>query len=106
MATPETVADLNWYADTGATNHVTANLDNLATGVEYNGQERLMVGNGKTLYITHISSNQLMAPSMNKSLKLYNILRVPTIKKSLISISRLTSENNIYVEFHSKFLCC
>lgn len=47
VATPETVADPSWYADTGATNHVTAELDNMTIGKEYTGHEKLMVGNGQ-----------------------------------------------------------
>ena len=100
MTTSDSVADLAWYADSGATNHVTANLENLMLKSDYNGSDKLM-GNGKCLPITHTGSTHLN--STNATLKLLNVLRVPRIKKSLVNISKLASENDVYVEFHSKF---
>ena len=38
--------------------------------------------------------------SKSAKIKLKNILRVPQIKKSLVSISKLTLDNDVYVEFH------
>jgi hypothetical protein len=37
------------------------------------------------------------------SLLLTNVLHVPSISKLLISISKLTSYNNAYVEFHHDY---
>ncbi|PON86958.1 hypothetical protein TorRG33x02_172050 [Trema orientale] len=37
LATPETIADPHRYTDTGATDYVSANLDNLVISIEYNG---------------------------------------------------------------------
>ena len=37
VAILETVANQNWYANIGATNHVKTNLENLAIEEEYNG---------------------------------------------------------------------
>ncbi|PON68977.1 hypothetical protein TorRG33x02_260180, partial [Trema orientale] len=45
MATPEVMADPSWYADCGATNYVTASLENLTATHDYSGMENLMVGN-------------------------------------------------------------
>lgn len=36
----------------------------------------------------------------NSSLKLNNTLHVPSVKKNLMSVSKLTKENNIFCEFH------
>uniref|UniRef100_A0A2N9ITA1 Protein kinase domain-containing protein n=1 Tax=Fagus sylvatica TaxID=28930 RepID=A0A2N9ITA1_FAGSY len=47
LATPQTPADENWYADSGATHHLTADLANLNVRAdEYHGQEQIRVGNG------------------------------------------------------------
>ncbi|KAL5822668.1 hypothetical protein ACOSQ4_020568 [Xanthoceras sorbifolium] len=54
IATPKTMCDPAWYADSGAINHVTSNFNNLSLGVAYSGSDRLTVGNGQQLPITHI----------------------------------------------------
>ncbi|KAL5788216.1 hypothetical protein ACOSP7_005165 [Xanthoceras sorbifolium] len=46
FATAETVYDSAWYADSGATNHVTSDLNNLTMPTEYQGRDRFAVGNG------------------------------------------------------------
>ncbi|KAL5827956.1 hypothetical protein ACOSQ3_019798 [Xanthoceras sorbifolium] len=43
IASPSTVADPAWYIDSGATNHITADLNNLSVKNEYKGNERLAV---------------------------------------------------------------
>ena len=37
MATPYTVIDPSWYADSGATNHVTVEMNNLSLKKPYEG---------------------------------------------------------------------
>lgn len=63
FAIPEAVVDPAGYADISATNHVTAELENLNLSTDYNENERLMVGNGKHLKITHTSSTTLPSDS-------------------------------------------
>ncbi|KAL2475606.1 Uncharacterized protein Adt_36342 [Abeliophyllum distichum] len=46
ISTPSTVSDPTWFADTGASNHVTADMENLNLANEYYGKEKIMVGNG------------------------------------------------------------
>ena len=60
-----------------------------------------MVGNGKCLTVTHVGIASLHCS--NATLKLLNVLGMPPITKSLISISKLTSKNDVYIEFYSKF---
>ncbi|KAH6816202.1 hypothetical protein C2S51_021022 [Perilla frutescens var. frutescens] len=43
-----------WYPDSGATNHVSNNLANLNTASEYQGGNRLQMGNGTGVDIAHI----------------------------------------------------
>lgn len=52
VANPEVVADPNWYADSGALNHVTANQNFLNFSVDYAGNEWVIVGNGPQLPIS------------------------------------------------------
>ena len=54
-ATPETVCDPAWYADSGATNNVTSYVSNLSLHSEYQGNDRLAVG--KTFISSHNNSS-------------------------------------------------
>ena len=51
LATPEIVADPMWYPDSGATNHCTADVENLSNKVDYQGKEKIYMGNGAGLNI-------------------------------------------------------
>ena len=85
------VANSNWYIDSGATNHITPNFNNLSISSEYRGNDRLAVGNGQTLSISHTGSLYLAShthPLCN--IKLANVLYVPGITKNLLSIAQLT----------------
>ena len=73
MATPYTVIDPSWYADSGATNHVIAKMNNLSLKKPYEGREKLMIGNGKSLDITHIGHSYFPI-TYAKLLHLKNIL--------------------------------
>ncbi|XP_011010893.1 PREDICTED: uncharacterized protein LOC105115645 [Populus euphratica] len=89
-----------WFPDSGATSHMTnnpANLDDLAI---YFGNERVMVGNGQSLPISHIGFVSTVAPY--SSIPLFNVLVVPGIKKNLISItcSYTPSQNGVAERKH------
>ncbi|KAL5822962.1 hypothetical protein ACOSQ4_020862 [Xanthoceras sorbifolium] len=53
-ATPETVSDPAWYADSGATSHVTSDLGKLSHSSVYTGSSKLTVGSGQALAINSI----------------------------------------------------
>ncbi|KAK9182734.1 hypothetical protein WN944_025880 [Citrus x changshan-huyou] len=97
MATPETVMDDGWYLDSGATHHLTNDLNNLSISEPYEGNEKLIIGNGYGLTISHIGSTHLAVG--NHKLLLKNLLFVPHITKNLLSISKLTSDNSLIIEF-------
>ncbi|KAL5842084.1 hypothetical protein ACOSQ3_012687 [Xanthoceras sorbifolium] len=42
IVTPTSVNDPSWYVDSGATYHITSNLNNLSLNSEYKGQDRLV----------------------------------------------------------------
>jgi histone deacetylase 1/2 len=79
--------DPAWYMDTGATDHITSDLDRLAVREAYNGNERVHVGNGAGLHISHVGHSTLNTAA--KSLSLRNILHVPHITKNLLSAHKL-----------------
>ncbi|KAM6585640.1 hypothetical protein CsatB_012642 [Cannabis sativa] len=100
FASPETVADPAWYADSGATYHITTDFNNLTLQNDYHGSDKFMVANGVLIPITHTGSTSLSSHHHLRTVNLHNVLCVPNIKKSLISISKLTVDNDVFVEFH------
>lgn len=101
VATPDIVNNSSWYPDSGATNHVTWDLNNLSYGSPYHGNKRIYMGNGVGLNITHIGHSSVSSTSDNsRSLLLKNLLHVPLITKNLISVSQFVADNFVYFEFH------
>jgi histone deacetylase 1/2 len=90
--------------DTGATDHITNDLDRLHIRERYNGNEQVHVGNGAGLHISHNGHGTINANA--KSLHLRNALHVPQITKNLLSASKLTQDNDVFLEIHpSHFFC-
>ena len=85
--------------DSGATNHITTDLSNLSLQHDYKGKEKIFVGNRQSLSISHTGSSFIS--SAKKPLLLNNILYAPKITKNLLSVSQITRDNNVFVEFHS-----
>lgn len=103
LAIANIVSDPAWFADTRTNNHITSDKGNLTSASDYTGKEKVMVGNGSKLNISHFVTSHI--PALNdKTLVLNKLLHVPEMKKNLISVSQLTSDNQIFMEFHSN--CC
>ena len=49
--------DQLWYADSGAIQHITSELDNLTLQQSYSGNETVFVGNGAGLLIANTGSS-------------------------------------------------
>jgi histone deacetylase 1/2 len=90
--------DPAWYMDTGATDHITSDLDRLAARDAYNGNERVHIGNGAGWHIAHIGHGTLNTTA--KSLALRNVLHVPSITKNLLSAHKLALDNSVFIEIH------
>jgi hypothetical protein len=87
---------LNWYPDTGATNYVTSDLNNLSLHSKaYDGPDELQVGNGTRLAIKNIGISKL-----SPLFTLRHVLHVPKITKNLIYVQKFTADNNVFIEFH------
>ena len=71
--------------------------------IEYRGQEKLTIGNGKQLSISHIGQAYLPTHFLIP-LHLENALHVPQSTKNLVNISQLIANNRVFVEFHAN--CC
>ncbi|KAL2542762.1 Uncharacterized protein Adt_03740 [Abeliophyllum distichum] len=97
-ASPSSVEDQAWYADSGASHHVTTDKENVDQAKEYGGKKNMVVGNGNSQQISHIGSKKFDVDS-DKTLILQKLLQVPKIKKNLICVSKLTVDNNVPIEF-------
>jgi hypothetical protein len=67
--------DSNWYADLGATYHVTRELDKLTVRDTYNGNDQIYAANGTGMCIKHVGQSIICTP--NHNLFLNNVLHVP-----------------------------
>ena len=101
-ATTSYGVDTNWYVDNGATDHVTRDLKKITIRDRYNGQEQVHTTNGLGMKISNVGHSILHSP--RRALHLKNILHVPSSKKSLASVHRLSADNNAYLEFHANYL--
>ncbi|KAH0780739.1 hypothetical protein KY290_000337 [Solanum tuberosum] len=94
VSSPTGSAD--WLVDSGASHHVTSDLQNLSLNTDYDGDD-VMIGDGKSLSVTHSGSTTLN--TFARPLHLSNVLCVPQIKKNLISVYQLCNQNNVSVKF-------
>jgi transposase InsO family protein len=92
-----------WITDTGATDHLTSNLNNLKVQAPYNGSDQVAVGNGQSIPINNIGTGQLCTRFHN--FRLHNLLHSPKISSNLLSVHKLCTHNNCSCYFDSnKFL--
>jgi hypothetical protein len=88
-----------WYADSGASSHMTAHFGILSSPHPPSlfGPSSIIVGNGALLPITSIGS--YLFPALHRPLVLNNVLVSPSIIKNLIFVHRFTTDNNCSIEF-------
>jgi hypothetical protein len=87
-ATASYGSDNNWYIDSGATDHITGELDKLTMHNAYNGTDQIHAANGTGMEISHIGTSIIPTPPRNFVLN--NVLHAPTASKNLISIQKFT----------------
>jgi histone deacetylase 1/2 len=61
---------------------------------KYSGQEQVHNANGAGMKISHIGQSLICTP--HKNLKVNNILHVPSSSKNLLSVDRLTLDNEFF----------
>lgn len=97
---PNSTSDPTWFADIGASTHVTAEMGNINSANEYIDKKKIMVGNGNKLHISYVGVTYFPTFTV-KSLALNKLLHMPEIKKNHINVSQLTLDNHVYMRFHS-----
>lgn len=89
--------DPAWYTDSGATDHITGELDKLNVREQYSGKDQVHTASGSGMKITHVGKSVIRTPSGSFQLK--EVLHVPHTTKNLCAVGRLTTNNNVSVEY-------
>ncbi|KAK1430107.1 hypothetical protein QVD17_12618 [Tagetes erecta] len=92
-----TPPDQQWYADTGASSHMTNSGGNFSSYFNNGSKSNIIVGNGHKIPIVGIGTQKLPPPL--PPLTLSHVLHAPHLIKNLLSVRRLTTDNNISIEF-------
>ena len=77
-------------------------MGNMNFREEFKGSNQLVIGNGQGLSITHVGDACFTYKRSNAAYKsthilLKDMLLVPDITKNLLSISKLTTDNNLFI---------
>ncbi|PON39260.1 hypothetical protein PanWU01x14_306510 [Parasponia andersonii] len=100
LVVPDFQIDPNCYPDSGATNHLSPDENNLMAKNEFYSTEKIHMGNGAGLLIKHIGQSHFSSRDKTRLLYLNYLLHVPNITKNLISVSKFAKDNKCFFEFH------
>ncbi|XP_071726684.1 uncharacterized protein [Rutidosis leptorrhynchoides] len=89
--------DNDWYMDTGASSYMSGSRGSLSPYFNLSIPKHIHVGNGNTLPIRGIGDTRLNYPYPPFLLK--DVLHIPNIIKNLLSVRRLTTDNNVSLTF-------
>ncbi|GJY76632.1 hypothetical protein Tco_0481748 [Tanacetum coccineum] len=84
----------DWYVDSGVSAHMTPSSSNLDFASTYSGNKLVLFGNGNASSISNVGSS-ILSPNI----ALLDVLLVPHLTKSLLSINKLTMDNPVDVLF-------
>ncbi|PKU62337.1 Retrovirus-related Pol polyprotein from transposon TNT 1-94 [Dendrobium catenatum] len=103
VAASDSATNNNWFLDSGASAHLTNSLDNLSIASPYQGSDSITIGDGRSMSIANSGTGSLPIPA--RKLTLDQILHIPELKYNLLSISKLTRDNNISITFEPNGFC-
>jgi hypothetical protein len=83
--------------DTGATDHITNDLERLMVHDKYHSAKKVHAANGSGMEITHVGHSLLRSATTNTQLR--NILLVSKPYKNLLSVHHLSNHNGVFLEF-------
>jgi hypothetical protein len=86
--------------DSGTTDHITNELEKSVRN-KYQGGDQVHTVSGTGMSIGYIGHTTFPTPKCSILLK--DIMYVPRIKKNLVSIHRLTTDNSIFIELLPTF---
>ncbi|KAI0500239.1 hypothetical protein KFK09_018448 [Dendrobium nobile] len=99
FTSPATNSSTEWFLDSGASSHLTSNPNNLHTSQPYTGNTQVTLGNGHQIPIQNIGNGLL--PTPQGSLRLTHLNLVPNLSFNLISVYKLTHDNDCLITFSS-----
>lgn len=91
-----------WFPDTGAT--CPSRYSRHSHADTYTDADTFQVGNANGLNIAHVGSSIISTPTT--SFKPNDILHIPSLTKSLLSVQIFTSDNDVFFEFHLNIFAC
>ena len=74
--------------DLSASYHVTNHIQNLYVTLDYGGLDKVIIGDGSDLHITHVGISNISSSS--NIVHLCNVFCVPTTKSILISVGQFS----------------
>ncbi|KAK9715337.1 hypothetical protein RND81_06G158300 [Saponaria officinalis] len=90
----QTIVNNDWIIDSGATNHMTAQLETLENVKELSKGLKINLPDGRSVQVTY--KGEIM---LNNGLRLKGVLYVPEFKENLMSVQKLAKENECYITF-------
>ena len=93
--------DTNWHVDSGATEHITSELEKVTTWEKYRGKDQIHTASGAGMRIRHVGHTIIKTP--HRKLHLRNFLHVPSASMNLLSVHRIAIDNHVFLEFHPFF---
>ena len=90
-ANPPVNSSSPWLIDSGASSHMTNNIQNLQNPQPYSGPDKVYIGDGQGLPIHHYGSSFIQTP--NATFQLKNVLHVPHLKHDLLSANMFSMDN-------------
>jgi hypothetical protein len=85
--------DMNWYTDSGVTDHITGDLEKLVVWDKYLGNDQVHIASGSGMDIDQIGHSVIHTSTHD--LALSNVLYVPQASKNLVPIHRFTLDNRL-----------
>jgi hypothetical protein len=85
-----------WILDSGASSHMSSNM-NFLSAYFPSPYSSITIGDGSTILVHCIGHSSI--PSSSSLFLLFNILVVPSLIKSLISVCQFTMDNQVILDF-------
>ncbi|KAM5572540.1 hypothetical protein ABKV19_012545 [Rosa sericea] len=89
-----------WIGDSGATHHMTSDLRNLTIAQPYTSDNKITIGNGTGLSVSHTGSSYIKPA--DHILRLNKVLHVPNLAMNLLSFTKLCRDNNCFITLDEK----
>lgn len=99
LAMSNSISPQVWLTDSGASNHMTNDLNNLPLASPYPHNETVQTVNGEGLQVSHIG-NSLLRPSF-QPIKLNYALCIPKLSHNLMWVHRICLDNNCWLIFNA-----